>query len=404
MRFIRLPAPSFALLCSTVFCVVCLISQPALAQSSDGASPTAPKVELVTEPLDIDANGVTDTLTDGILVMRYLFGLRGSALVDSVVGAGAARSAADIENYLGSLAGGAAPTLDIDGDGRASALTDGVMVLRYLFGLRGTALVQGAIAAGATRTTSTQVEAYLATLTASTPHPPSGCSIVASPTSSQASPLAPNTTVQLTANCTGGQSPITYTWDGGAFVGNVRTVTPSSTTTYSLVASNSAGVANTVTATVFVTPAVLQGCDIINVNWPASGQVKIATNGFVNQTIAFRITIPFTFSPPLNITHTGQATIAEVPGQPVVSREFTVSRNSCDFTSGNYFLSRIGTGDTAPSFTFTVNNPNGTTGANTNFQSGDVVYVNIRNGINGSPTCSAFTCDINFDFATPNRF
>ena len=279
-----------------------------------------------------------------------------------------------------------------------------MLVLRYLFGLRGTSLVQGAIAAGATRTSSTQVEAYLATLTALTPHPPTGCSIVASPTSSQAAPLASNTSVQLTANCTGGQSPITYTWDGGAFVGNVRTVTPTSTTTYSLVASNAAGVANTVTATVFVTPAVLQGCEIINVNWPASGQVKTATNGFINQTIAFRITIPFTFSPPLNISHNGQATIAEVPGQPVVSREFTVSRNSCDFTSGNYILSRIGTGDTAPSFTFTVNNPNGNTGANTNFQSGDVVYVNVRNGVNGSPTCNAFTCDINFDFATPNRF
>ena len=43
------------------------------------------------------------------------------------------------------------------------ALTDGLVIVRYLFGLRGSALVAGAIGVGATRTTP-QIEAYIQTL------------------------------------------------------------------------------------------------------------------------------------------------------------------------------------------------------------------------------------------------
>lgn len=49
-------------------------------------------------------------------------------------------------------------TLDIDGNGTAEALSDGLLVLRYLFGLRGTSLIQGAIAAGATRVAPQDIE------------------------------------------------------------------------------------------------------------------------------------------------------------------------------------------------------------------------------------------------------
>ena len=54
--------------------------------------------------LDIDGNGAADALTDGLLVIRYLFGLRGAALIQSAVGTGAQRStAADIGTYLQSI-------------------------------------------------------------------------------------------------------------------------------------------------------------------------------------------------------------------------------------------------------------------------------------------------------------
>lgn len=42
-------------------------------------------------------------------------------------------------------------------------LTDGLMLIRYLFGLRGTSLVAGAVGTGAMRT-GPQIEAYIQTL------------------------------------------------------------------------------------------------------------------------------------------------------------------------------------------------------------------------------------------------
>jgi hypothetical protein len=41
--------------------------------------------------LDVDANGESDALTDGLLIVRYLSGLRGSALTAGVVGQARAR-------------------------------------------------------------------------------------------------------------------------------------------------------------------------------------------------------------------------------------------------------------------------------------------------------------------------
>ena len=51
--------------------------------------------------------------------------------------------------------------LDVDGNGAYNASTDGLLVARYLLGLRGTALISGAIGAGATRTSASSVEQYL---------------------------------------------------------------------------------------------------------------------------------------------------------------------------------------------------------------------------------------------------
>ena len=57
------------------------------------------------------------------------------------------------------------PLLDVDGNGNADALTDGLMLLRYLFGLRGAGLVSNAIGAGAIRTTAPQIEPYIVSIT-----------------------------------------------------------------------------------------------------------------------------------------------------------------------------------------------------------------------------------------------
>ncbi len=51
--------------------------------------------------------------------------------------------------------------LDIDGDGNAQALTDGLLLIRYLFGFTGNALVADAIGDGAARTNAEDIEAYI---------------------------------------------------------------------------------------------------------------------------------------------------------------------------------------------------------------------------------------------------
>ena len=55
-------------------------------------------------------------------------------------------------------------TLDVDGNGQADALTDGLLTIRYLFGFRGATLIDGAVDAGCTRCTAPEIEAYLDSL------------------------------------------------------------------------------------------------------------------------------------------------------------------------------------------------------------------------------------------------
>ena len=111
--------------------------------------------------VDIDGNNSYDALTDGLLTIRYLFGLTGTPLTTGAIGAGATRTdPAAVQGYLDAIRS----QLDVDGDGKPDALTDGLLLLRYLFGLRGAALIAGAVGSGATRTTADQIEAYLQTL------------------------------------------------------------------------------------------------------------------------------------------------------------------------------------------------------------------------------------------------
>ena len=108
---------------------------------------------------DIDLNTKYDALTDGLLILRYLSGLTGSALTAGATAPAAQRTdPTALLAYLNNIA----PQLDIDGDGTVDPTTDGAMIVRYLFGLRGNALIQGALATGAIRTTAQQIEAYIA--------------------------------------------------------------------------------------------------------------------------------------------------------------------------------------------------------------------------------------------------
>ena len=114
--------------------------------------------------LDVDASSPTskyDALTDGLLVLRYLFGLTGPALTNGALGPGATRTdPADIKAYLDAMRS----SLDIDGNGTVDALTDGLLVLRYMFGVRGSALVSGALGPLPSRMAPADIETYILSL------------------------------------------------------------------------------------------------------------------------------------------------------------------------------------------------------------------------------------------------
>jgi len=107
---------------------------------------------------DVDKNLEAQPLTDGLLVIRHLFGFSGDSLISGAVSSGAGRDGSDaISSYLTD----ADTQLDIDGDGESKPLTDGLLLIRYLFGFSGDSLISGAIGSGAERDTSEEVEAYI---------------------------------------------------------------------------------------------------------------------------------------------------------------------------------------------------------------------------------------------------
>ena len=107
---------------------------------------------------DVDESGETKALSDGLLVIRYLFGFVDDALVSGAVADSALRGEAD--EIIATLSD-AEFELDIDGNGESKALSDGLLLIRYLFGFTGDALTVGAIGEGATRDTSEAIEAYI---------------------------------------------------------------------------------------------------------------------------------------------------------------------------------------------------------------------------------------------------
>lgn len=93
--------------------------------------------------MNVDASAMVtrfDAATDGVLLLRYLFGYTGTALTNGALGSLPSRNAAQIVTHLDSNR----LLLDVDGDGAVRALSDGLLILRYLLGLRDTALTTGA--------------------------------------------------------------------------------------------------------------------------------------------------------------------------------------------------------------------------------------------------------------------
>jgi hypothetical protein len=120
--------------------------------------------------LDVDVDHTTQALTDGLLCYRFLAGFTGSALTNGVIGAGAKRPNGDeIVAYLDGckdnykVGTSSDSMLDVDGNGLNKSLTDGLLIVRWLFGFTGSMLTQYAVDLGTcTRCSAQQIEPFLA--------------------------------------------------------------------------------------------------------------------------------------------------------------------------------------------------------------------------------------------------
>lgn len=109
---------------------------------------------------DIDADRQAEALSDGLLFIRYLFGFTGQSLVAGAIGTEALRTeSTNIETYFSTDMA----QLDIDEDGEVDPLTDGLLLIRYLFGFRDAALVADAVGENAARSTA-EIEQFLESL------------------------------------------------------------------------------------------------------------------------------------------------------------------------------------------------------------------------------------------------
>lgn len=109
--------------------------------------------------LDIDDDSSMSALSDGILAIRFLAGFTGDSLTNGAANQNGSRLAsAEIVSYLNPLR---TTMLDVDDDGQASPLTDGILVIRHLAGFRGLSLINGAVSETGLRTTPEAITQFL---------------------------------------------------------------------------------------------------------------------------------------------------------------------------------------------------------------------------------------------------
>ena len=107
---------------------------------------------------DVDGNGKDDPLTDGLLVLRHQFGLSGTSLTAGVVAEDALVTSPEA---IGTYIDQREAIFDLDGNGSLDALTDGLLLLRYLSGLSGNVVTNGVIGSGATRDNYAEISAHI---------------------------------------------------------------------------------------------------------------------------------------------------------------------------------------------------------------------------------------------------
>ena len=136
------------------------IFSPALSLSTvttNLANPTIMGRQPATCVVDADANNNVSAMTDGVLALRWMLGMTGTAATRGAIGASPHRTDATlIAHHL------VAQRMDVDGDSSVDAVTDGLLLLRALLGFSGDAVISGAVSPCAMRTTWTAIRGHLA--------------------------------------------------------------------------------------------------------------------------------------------------------------------------------------------------------------------------------------------------
>ena len=114
-------------------------------------------LELTDSTWDFDGSCDADALTDGLIVLRYGFDLHGDNLVRGVMHPDSTLTATEVETRIqNSLS-----MMDIDQNGSFDALTDGLILLRYLFDVSGENLVRDVVSPTGARTSSDAITQYI---------------------------------------------------------------------------------------------------------------------------------------------------------------------------------------------------------------------------------------------------
>jgi alpha-tubulin suppressor-like RCC1 family protein len=129
-----------------------------LDDDNDGLDPEAGSAQI---SWDFDSNAKADALTDGLLLLRYTFGLRDDVLLANAIANDSPLSPEQVQENVSASVSSIA---DIDNSSNVDALTDGLLLLRYLFGLTGDSLINSSVAINAERTTATEIEDYIQSL------------------------------------------------------------------------------------------------------------------------------------------------------------------------------------------------------------------------------------------------
>jgi len=94
--------------------------------------------------LDIDSDGRLGGTTDALLIIRQMLGLSGAPLTQGVVASsGTMASPTRINSLVNAMRING--TLDVDGNGVIDSQSDGLLILRAMLGMSGTAAINGAL-------------------------------------------------------------------------------------------------------------------------------------------------------------------------------------------------------------------------------------------------------------------